>query len=63
MTRIETTVLIQAPIERVFEFVTTPGHWPLWHPSSLGISGATDHSLAVGERTVEEFLVAGRRGA
>jgi uncharacterized protein YndB with AHSA1/START domain len=49
-------------VERVFEYVTTPGNWPEWHPSSLGVSGATDHSLEPGEKVTEEFLVAERRG-
>jgi uncharacterized protein YndB with AHSA1/START domain len=62
MTRIYTTTDIEAPIEEVFDYVTTPGNWPSWHPSSLGVSGATDHSLQVGEEVTEEFLVAGRRG-
>ena len=42
--------------------MTTPGHWPEWHPSSVSVSGATDHPLAVGEQVEETFLVAGRRG-
>ena len=62
MTRLYTTIQIQAPTERVFDYVTTPGNWPVWHPSSLGVSGATDHSLEPGERVTEGFLVAGRRG-
>jgi uncharacterized protein YndB with AHSA1/START domain len=62
MTRIHTTVQIHTPIERVFDYVTTPGNWPEWHPSSLGVSGATDHSLEPGEQVTEEFRVAGRRG-
>jgi len=62
VTRIKTTIHIDCPVEDVFEFVTTPGNWPSWHPSSLAVGGATDHSLAVGERCTEEFLVAGRRG-
>ncbi len=62
MTRIHTTIRIQAPAERVFEYATTPGNWPDWHPSSLGVSGATDHSLEPGEQVTEEFRVAGRRG-
>jgi uncharacterized protein YndB with AHSA1/START domain len=49
--------------DEVFAFVTTPGNWPQWHPSSLGVSGATDHSLEVGESCVEEFVVAGRLGS
>ncbi len=62
MTRISTPVQIPLPIQAVFEYVTTPGHWPEWHPSSLGVSGATTHSLEIGEQVTEEFLVAGRRG-
>ena len=42
--------------------MTTPGNWPEWHPSSLGVSGATDHSLEPGEQVAEEYRVAGRRG-
>jgi uncharacterized protein YndB with AHSA1/START domain len=62
MTRIRTTIRIDEPVERVFGYVTTPGNWPEWHPSSLGVSGATDHPLGPGERVTEEFRAAGRRG-
>lgn len=62
MARIYTTTTIARPIEQVFAYVSTPGYWPEWHPSSLGVSGATDHSLAVGEQVTEEFRVAGRAG-
>lgn len=62
MTEIITSATINCPIETLYDYVTTPGHWPEWHPSSLGVSGATDHSLAVGEQVTERFLVAGRRG-
>jgi uncharacterized protein YndB with AHSA1/START domain len=63
MPSIVSTASIARPPKDVFAFVTTPGHWPEWHPSSLGVSGATDHSLDVGETCVEEFIVAGRRGS
>lgn len=53
---------IARPTNEVFDFVTTPGNWPKWHPASLGVSGATDHPLGVGEEVLEDFLVAGRRG-
>ena len=62
MTRIYTAATIRRPAEVVYDYVTTPGHWPEWHPSSLGVSGATDHSLAVGEQVTERFNVAGRQG-
>lgn len=62
MTRIVSVATIERPIGDVFDYVTTPGHWPQWHPSSLAVSGATDHSLAVGEQVTEEYRVAGRKG-
>jgi hypothetical protein len=62
LTRIYTTTHIRQPIERVFDYVTTPGNWPAWHPSSLGVMGATDHSLEPGEQVTETFYVAWRRG-
>ncbi|MFL9861122.1 SRPBCC family protein [Paraburkholderia madseniana] len=62
-TRIVTVASIQRPSKVVFDYVTTPAHWPAWHPSSLAVSGAVDHSLDLGEQVVEEFRVAGRRGS
>ncbi|MEM5388382.1 SRPBCC family protein [Paraburkholderia phymatum] len=61
-TRIVTVERIARPNTAVFDYVTTPAYWPAWHPSSLSVTGATDHSLVVGEQTTEEFRVAGRRG-
>ena len=59
---VRSVISINRAMDDVFTYVTTPGHWPDWHPSSLAVSGATGHSLAVGEEVTEEFLVAGRRG-
>jgi uncharacterized protein YndB with AHSA1/START domain len=61
--RIVTTVHINLPPEQVFDFVTTPGQWPLWHPFSLKVSGEVDHPLDVGEQATEEFRVAGINGS
>ncbi len=61
-TSIRNTIIIDRPIAEVFDYVSTPGNWPRWHPSSLAVSGATDHSLEVGEEVTEEYLVAGRQG-
>ncbi|MBV8125362.1 MAG: SRPBCC family protein [Paucibacter sp.] len=55
------TVIERAPPE-VFSYVTTPANWPRWHPSSLSVSGATDHPLLVGEQVKEDFVVAGYQG-
>ncbi len=62
MTRIYSTTHIRRSPETVFDFVTIAGNWPQWHPSSLGVSGAIDHSGQPGETITEKFLVAGRKG-
>jgi len=61
-TTIRNTVVIARGPDSVFAYVTTPGNWPKWHPASKGVSGATDHSLATGEKVTEDFVVAGRAG-
>src|SRR5262249_3916184 len=63
MTTVVTAAAIERPPAVVFDFVTTPAHWLEWHPSSLGLDGATDHSLQVGEAVTEAFRVAGRKGS
>jgi uncharacterized protein YndB with AHSA1/START domain len=63
MTTIVTHAGIRRPLAEVFDYVTTPAHWLVWHPSSLGLHGATDHSLQVGEEVTEDFRVAGRKGS
>lgn len=62
MTRVYTHISIPLPVETVFDYVTDPASWPHWHPSSLAVSGASGHSLEIGEQVTEEFQVAGRRG-
>ena len=63
MTKIFTSTVIRRPIDEVFDFATTPGNWPQWHPSSVSIKGAIDHSMRPGEQVTEEFIVAGKRGS
>jgi hypothetical protein len=62
-TRIYTSIHVARPVEQVFDYVTTSGNWPQWHPSSLGVRGATERPMQVGEQVTEEFFVAGRRGS
>jgi uncharacterized protein YndB with AHSA1/START domain len=62
MTRICNSIQIRRPIERVFDFITTPANWPQWHPASVSVSTNADHSLLQGEGVTEEISVAGRRG-
>ena len=61
-TRITNTIVIARPPDTVFAYVTTPRNWPKWHPVSKAVSGATYHSLALGEKVTEDFAVAGHAG-
>jgi hypothetical protein len=63
LTRILNTILIRRPMEHVFDYVTAPKSWPVWHPVTLAVHGATDHSLEIGEQVVEDFHSAGQRGS
>lgn len=60
--RVSTTITLRCPPSELFEFVTTPAHWPAWHPSSLGVDAAADHPLRLGERCEERFRIAGSTG-
>ena len=62
MARIYNSIQINRPIERVFDFITTPAKWPQWHPASVSVGGNAEHSLLPGEKITEEISVAGRRG-
>jgi uncharacterized protein YndB with AHSA1/START domain len=60
--RIVSSIFIARDNEDVFDYVTTPANWPKWHPSSLAVSGTTDHSLKTEERVTESYKVAGHSG-
>jgi len=61
MQSIRETVDIDRPVERVYAYVTVPQNWPRWNPATLSVSGATDHSLRVGEQVTQVVLIAGIR--
>jgi uncharacterized protein YndB with AHSA1/START domain len=63
MSVVSNAVTIDRSPAEVFDFVTTPANWPRWHPSSVRVTGDAGHSLRAGERCVEEYVVAGRRGS
>jgi hypothetical protein len=61
-TRIHSSIVIARAPADVYAYVTTPANWPRWHPSSLAVTGTTDHPLRMGEQVSEDFLVAGYAG-
>lgn len=46
--------------QEVFDYVTTPGRWPEWHPSSLQLGPDTDRPLPAGARFHEQVRAGGR---
>lgn len=61
MNRISVAVRIERSRREIYDFAATPRTWRLWHPWFSGLSGITDRPLAVGEETIEQMRVAGRR--
>ena len=65
MTRIVTTILIERPPAMVFDYVTSPGYWPQWHPSSVSAEmpdgQVADHPLGAGEQAREYIAVGSHR--
>lgn len=59
---VASTIRIHREIADVFAFFTTPKNWPRWHPASISVAGATDHSLAAGEEVTEEFRMGAGKG-
>lgn len=56
MTRICSENRLNAPVEEVFVYVTTPGNRPKWRPSASGVSGAADHPFGTGDRALRREL-------
>lgn len=50
-------VVINKPIEDVFNYATTADNWKQWHPNTFGAEGASDHSATEGEQIVELIKV------
>lgn len=50
-------VIIKKPIEMVFNYVSTPAWWPIYHPTSKKVEPFVDHSLQVGESAVETCVI------
>ncbi len=57
MSLIAQSVTIERPPEAVFDFASTAGHWPEWHPATESVTGAIDHPARVGEEILERIRV------
>lgn len=59
---IQTSCHLPLPIECVFEYVTTSGNWPAWHPASQAVIGQIHFPMRRGEQVVEHFRLASYEG-
>ncbi len=58
--RIQHTVALAAPPERVFDFVTNASQWPRWHPATRAVRAVPERPLGLGETMVEHIQAAHR---
>lgn len=61
MPRMQHEIEIAAAPEAVFDYVSTPGRWPEWHPSSLRLESGAERPLAAGARFEEDIHAGGRK--
>jgi uncharacterized protein YndB with AHSA1/START domain len=61
VTKIRTQIFIARPIAEVYEYLTTAANWAAWHPATLSVSGAVDHSAKTGEIIVEHIRAGSRQ--
>src|SRR5260370_28074804 len=53
MDAFETEVVINGPQEKVFDVVTTTGHWPHWAHLARAVAGVTERPFQLGDRIYE----------
>ncbi len=56
------SVLIDRPIEEVFDLITTVKYWPEWHPSSLETWGQTETPAKIGDEATERVQIGAIKG-
>ncbi|MEQ5837320.1 SRPBCC family protein [Marinobacter sp. NFXS9] len=54
------SMVFQAPIQEVYNYVSKPNLWHEWHPASLGADSSSDKDLAVGEHFKEQIRLYGK---
>jgi hypothetical protein len=50
------SVVTAKPLNRVFDYVTTPAWWPIYHPSSKVVDKLIDQDGSVSLRQVKAIL-------
>lgn len=58
--RIDSEITLTAPEVDVFDFVTTPAFWSMWHPATQAVIETPERPLLYGETAIEQIRVGGR---
>ena len=58
-TEIQNSIFIEQPIEKVFDIVTTLGHWPKWVPDTIEVFGQTGKPAKQGDEVTENVKTLG----
>ena len=61
MTKVERTLIINQPVEKVFAYVTNPRNNPKWQPDILESRISPDESTHVGTRVTDVRNILGRK--
>ena len=60
MAYVQNEVVIDGPIDQVFDEVTTTRTWPEWHPATLAVGGVTDRPIQLGDQIHERARIGGQ---
>jgi uncharacterized protein YndB with AHSA1/START domain len=61
MPRIEASIIIKRPVDRVFAYVADVNSWPQWQPTLLEVKHAIGPRTGVGANFIGMGRVMGRR--
>lgn len=53
-------ILIEAPVQKVYDYVSQPHRWHEWHPASLSADTANVGALKQGDRFSEKIRIYGQ---
>ena len=56
-------IVVDRPIEAVFDVATTARHWTAWHPATVGVAGQVADPAQLGDRIVEHVRIADHEGS
>ena len=59
MAQVTNTIVIDGPIDRVFDEVTTTRTWPQWHPATVEVGGVIDRPIQLGDKIYEKARIGG----